>query len=176
MAEYLNNKELEQNIASFQNSKRNKAKYELIIGDLRGAHDRKQKRSKNNRVPDELKEKITIYDDISREHEESRAKLADNFLKLSGELVRYAKFSLIDADDAVQEGVMICFEKIDRFDPEKGKAFNYMTTCIYNHFRQLYRTAKNYSELKRKYNEFINFQVNHTVIKNGKEIVYFNNG
>jgi DNA-directed RNA polymerase specialized sigma24 family protein len=58
----------------------------------------------------------------------------------------------------VQEGVMICFEKIDRFDPKKGKAFNYMTTCVLNHFRQLYRTARNYNELKRKYLDFVQLQ------------------
>jgi DNA-directed RNA polymerase specialized sigma24 family protein len=70
---------------------------------------------------------------------------------------------LIDQDDAVQEGVMICFEKIDRFDPKKGKAFNYMTTCILNHFRQLYRTARNYNELKRKYLDFIQIQLDQKI-------------
>ena len=78
-------------------------------------------------------------------HEESRKKLASAFFTMSENIVRYAKFKLIDADDAVQEGVMICFDKIERFDSRKGKAFNYMTTCILNHFRQLYRTSRNYN-------------------------------
>ena len=77
------------------------------------------------------------------------------FYLLSENIVRYRKFNLIDADDAIQEGVMICFEKVDRFDPSKGKAFNYMTTCIINHFRQLYRTARNYNELKKKYQDHL---------------------
>ena len=50
---------------------------------------------------------------------------------------------------------MICFEKVDRFDPSKGKAFNYMTTCILNHFKQLYRSARNYNDLKRRYSDFV---------------------
>ncbi len=53
---------------------------------------------------------------------------------------------------------MICFDKIDRFDPSKGKAFNYMTTCILNHYRQLYRTARNYNELQRKFGNHLRSQ------------------
>jgi hypothetical protein len=70
--------------------------------------------------------------------------------------------------------VMICFEKIDRFDPRKGKAFNYMTTCILNHFRQLYRTARNYNELKKKYLKHLQIVVSRTIVKNGKEITQWN--
>ena len=98
------------------------------------------------------------FDNIEKQFHESQQELATAFYILSENIVKYAKFNLIDQDDAVQEGVMICFEKIDRFDPKKGKAFNYMTTCILNHFRQLYRTARNYNELKRKYLEFIQSQ------------------
>ena len=57
---------------------------------------------------------------------------------------------------------MICFEKVDRFNPnfvgkngQKAKAFNYLTTCCLNHYRQLYRTAKNYIELKKRYQDFV---------------------
>ena len=86
------------------------------------------------------------------------------FRKLN-KIVKLAKFSHIDMDDAVQEGVMICFEKIDRFNPEIGKAFNYMTTCILNHYRQLYRTARNHNELKRKYQEYLESQVEQAILK-----------
>jgi len=96
--------------------------------------------------------------------------LAIAFYTLSENIVRYAKFNLIDPDDAVQEGVVICFEKIDRFDPRKGKAFNYMTTCILNHFRQLYRTARNYNELKKKFHDFLQVQMSTTMIRNGREV------
>ena len=169
--EYLNNKAFEKIIQKFQSSKKDKARYELIIEDLRGIKTRKSKRKtfskKDNKL---LSDNQSLYKKASTEFGESQLDLANAFYKLSENIVRYAKFNLIDADDAVQEGVMICFEKIDRFDPCKGKAFNYMTTCILNHFRQLYRTARNYNELKKKYHDFLSIQLNTTIIRNGKEI------
>ena len=66
----------------------------------------------------------------------------------------------------------ICFEKINRFDPRKGKAFNYMTTCILNHFRQLYRSARNYNELKKRYHSFLSDKFETIVIRNGKEMTF----
>jgi len=57
---------------------------------------------------------------------------------------------------------MICFEKIDCFDPNyvsasgiRSKGFNYFTTCILNHFRQQYRTAKMYKQLKERFYDFL---------------------
>lgn len=86
-----------------------------------------------------------------KELEEELTKL---FYLLADNILRAFKFH-IDRDDALQEGVMICFEKLDRFKPERGKAFNYYTTCTLNHYRQLYRTAKNYNELKRRFHEHL---------------------
>lgn len=103
----------------------------------------------------------------------AQRELATAFYLLAENIIRAFNFQLIDKDDALQEGVMICFEKIDRYDPnhvgkngQKSKAFNYMTTCCLNHYRQLYRTAKNYIELKRKYQEFVS--------RKNFEDVYFN--
>lgn len=88
--------------------------------------------------------------------------LTEVFYLLAENIIKAFNFQLIDKDDALQEGVMICFEKVDRFDPnfigkngQKAKAFNYLTTCCLNHYRQLYRTAKNYIELKKRYQDFI---------------------
>jgi DNA-directed RNA polymerase specialized sigma24 family protein len=88
---------------------------------------------------------------------------------LSQNIVRYAKFNHIDEDDAVQEGVMICFERVDRFNPSKGKAFNYMTTCILNQFRQLYRAAKNHQDLKKKISELYQLKSGSSVRRRGKD-------
>jgi DNA-directed RNA polymerase specialized sigma subunit len=104
-----------------------------------------------------------VFRQTASTYQDSQDELAVAFYTLSENIVRYAKFNLIDQDDAIQEGVMICFEKIDRFDPKKGKAFNYMTTCILNHFRQLYRTARNYNELKRKYLDFVQIQLDYKI-------------
>jgi hypothetical protein len=145
--EYLNNKIFETVIAKFQRSKQDKTRYEMIIDDLQESQRRRIGKEPNRL----LNAKECEYKQTIKEFVNSQDQLAAAFYTLSENIVRYAKFHLIDEQDAVQEGVRICFEKIDRFDPVKGKAFNYMTTCILNHMRQLYRTSRNYNELKRKY-------------------------
>lgn len=75
------------------------------------------------------------------------------FYLLSDNIIKAFKFKLIDKEDALQEGVLVCLSKINRFDPERGKAFNWFTTIILNHFRQLYRSCKNDLNLKKKYFE-----------------------
>ena len=172
--EYLNNKTFEGVISKFQRTKKQKARYELIIEDLFDMTRRKRARKVNygaDRV--HLEKNRQAYQHVSDEHFDSKQDLALAFYTLSENIVNYARFNLIDSDDAVQEGVMICFEKIDRFDPRKGKAFNYMTTCILNHFRQLYRTARNYNELKKKYLRYLQAVESQILIKNGKEITYW---
>jgi|GEM_PF-2055842 len=172
--EYLNNRAFETIICTFQQSKKYKNRYGLIIEEIKETISRKHKRKVesvwNERL---LASNLLRHQEALAAYEESQQQLASAFYTLSENIVRYAKFNLIDADDAIQEGVMICFEKIDRFNPEKGKAFNYMTTCILNHFRQLYRTARNYNELKKKYHDFLQIQLHQTIIKNGKEITVF---
>lgn len=141
--EYLNNKNLEKIILLFQKIKRDKILYSFLYEDL----------NKRNQTLDIINNKIS---EANKNYEQVQKNLAYAFYILTNNIVRYAKFNLIDQDDSVQEGVLICFEKIDKFDPRVGKAFNYMTTCILNHFKQLYRSAKNYNELKRKFQEFNN--------------------
>jgi len=148
-SEYLNNKAFEGIISRFQEAKRERQRCEMIIED---AKDREKRRGRGD---PRLSARADSLPAIMTQFHLAQADLATAFYVLSENIVRYAKFNLIDADDAIQEGVLICFEKIDRFDPHKGKAFNYMTTCILNHFRQLYRTARNYNELKRKYHDFL---------------------
>lgn len=156
--EYLNNKTFEVLIVKFQQAKREQIKYQMFMDDISNTEKRTSKRGKY--------QKPTAWDNIEKEYkilkfeyQDIQNNLAMAFLTLSQNIVRYAQFNLIDQDDAIQEGVMICFEKIDRFDPKKGKAFNYMTTCILNHFRQLYRAARNYNELKRKYLNYLQVQM-----------------
>lgn len=156
-SEYLNNKTFEKIIVKFQNSKKQKVKYQFFFDDIKQTEERTKKRGKYKKpllwenIERDYNSLLFSYQDVQKE-------LAIAFYTLSENIVRYAKFNLIDQDDAIQEGVMICFEKIDRFDPEKGKAFNYMTTCILNHFRQMYRTARNYNELKKRYLDFVQIQ------------------
>lgn len=154
--EYLNNKVFEGIIKRFQSSKKNKAKYKLILEDYTEAIARKRSKNLNYENEEKCFNAVDLdFQRICHEHLESQKELAVAFYTLSENIVRYAKFNLIDVDDAVQEGVMICFEKIETFDPKKGKAFNYMTTCILNHFRQLWRTARSYNEFKRRYHDYL---------------------
>lgn len=166
--EYLDNHKFEADILKFQSIKREKSKYELLIEDIQ---DARLRHITCNHFEEPPKWKIIQKEHvlIVNEYRSYQNELTSGFYLLSENIARYAKFNLVDMDDAIQEGVMICFEKVDRFDPtyrgkngQKSKAFNYMTTCIYNHLKQLYRTASNYNELKRRYHEFIQnkFQFN----------------
>jgi len=166
--EYLNNRVFEQIINRFQRASRMKSRCELIMEDLEDTIYRKAQRATEDDL-NLLERHSDKCDNVGKEFTEAQKELALAFYTLSENIVRYAKFGLIDSDDQIQEGVMICFEKIDRFDPKKGKAFNYMTTCILNHFRQMYRTSRNYNELKRKYQLYLQRQTERTVIKNGRE-------
>jgi len=154
--EYLNNKSFETIIIRFQNAKRKQKKFEFLKVDI---ETQKIKLKSKNTVKVEL---VVSDSDVIAAYDEFRASqkiLAEAFYTLSKNIVRYAKFSNIDEDDAIQEGVLICFERVEKFDPTKGKAFNYLTTCILNHFRQLWRTAKNYNELKKKYGKLFQLKL-----------------
>lgn len=169
--EYLNNKTFETLIVRFQSAKKEQVKFQMFIEDIKGTEQRTLKRGKYKK-PFSWEATERSSERVSFTFHEVQGELATAFYTLSENIVRYAKFNLIDQDDAVQEGVMICFEKIDRFDPKKGKAFNYMTTCILNHFRQLYRTARNYNELKRKYLDWITIQLDRQHGGNAKKGIY----
>ena len=95
------------------------------------------------------------YELHHKEFEIVQAELAKLFYILSDNIINAFKFKLIDKEDALQEGVMICLQKLDQFKPERGKAFNYYTTCTLNHFRQLYRGAKSQHELQKRYYEHL---------------------
>ena len=172
-SEYVNNKMFEAIIAKFQQSKQDKMRYDLIIGDLSMSLERNTASKGSKDRAEMLQSKKVEYQKVNRTYSESQQLLATEFFTLSENIVRYARYMGVDPDDAIQEGVMICFQKIDRFDPSKGKAFNYMTTCILNHYRQLYRTQRNYKELKRKYLEYFQNTVEQTITRNGKDRVNF---
>jgi DNA-directed RNA polymerase specialized sigma subunit len=154
-SEYLNNKTFEAIIATFQNYKKQKQRSEMLLNDWKETHERRLIKYQDNN-------KYEIFNKTTEQHKEICAsfiahqeQLAYAFYILSENIASYARFQGIDVDDAIQEGVLICFEKIDRFDPRKGKAFNYMTTCILNHYRQIYRSIRNYNELKKRYLIFL---------------------
>lgn len=57
----------------------------------------------------------------------------------------------IDREDAIQEAVQVCWQKLSRYNREKGHAYNFFTTITMCWFRQICRGVKNYRELKEMY-------------------------
>lgn len=174
--EYINNKMFETIIQLFQTYKRQKRKLELILQDLRETHERRFAKYQDNLKEQSLKNSIEQYDKICVDYNLCQDQLAQAFYVLSENIANYAKFNGIDVDDAIQEGVLICFEKVDRFNPnyrgkngQKAKAFNYMTTLILNHLRQHYRSSRNYQELLKKYQTHLTDKLETVFFRNGKE-------
>lgn len=175
-SEYLNNRTFESIIQAYQQTKRQQHKYALIVTDLQETHDRRRSKYKDNSKRKSLREAQKKHKELCASFEDYKEQLAYAFYILSENIANWAKFSGIDIDDAIQEGVLICFEKVDRFNPnyrgksgQKAKAFNYMSTCILNHFRQLYRSARNYNELKKRYHTFLQERFESICFRNGKE-------
>jgi len=120
----------------------------------------------NNRMFEDFISEFKKYNKIRKkkpkEFNKAEGQLTEAFYILSDNIIRAFKFQLIDKDDMMQEGAVICFEKLNCFNPDfvtesgqRSKAFNYFTTCILNHYRQLYRTAKQYKQLKEKFFDFL---------------------
>lgn len=167
--EYINNKNFEEVIRCFQQYKKYKCRCELIIKDYDESIKRKKIKGKKF-DEDAINAYKVEYLETSRQFDDAQNQLAAEFSKLSKNIIQCFKFYNVEPDDAIQEGVFICFEKIDRFDPSKGRAFNYMTTCVLNHFRQLWRSARNYNELKKKYSFFLQVTKGHENLRNvGKQ-------
>lgn len=91
----------------------------------------------------DLELRITEFFAIQDEH--SKERLTHAFESLTKLVVKECGFPLVDVDEAIQEGVLACFEKLDRYksfrekDGQSGKALLYMMTCVACHLRQLYR-------------------------------------
>jgi len=56
-----------------------------------------------------------------------------------------------DKEKLARQMVCHAFLRIPRYDPQKGKAFNYFTTTMLGWLRQVCRTQYKYQELKEKY-------------------------
>jgi len=147
--EYLNNRELEKYICLFQQTKKDKTKYEMFLTEIKEClliNERK--------IPETWNKINPLYDQTLLDFEKYEQWLTNAFCKLSQNLAGSKRFRFIDIDDAIQEGIIICFLKLDGFVQGRGKAFSYMTTCVLNHFKQMYRSARNYNEFKKKYQNY----------------------
>lgn len=119
----------------------------------------------NNRI---LEENIHRYratkEDPERQEDflAAQLELTKSFYLLADGILRKHRFYNVDWDEALQEGVMICFEKMHRFDQRLGRAFPFCTQIILNHYKQLWRTAKNHHTLMQKYHTHLTNTVDHS--------------
>ena len=158
--EYLNNFTFEKYILDFQLQVKKVKRLEMIMDDFQETYDRRKKHYNDDTKLEILEEAKAEYGKTVGQLIEKQKNLSSTFHLLAENITHryYYLFNGIDVEDAIQEGVLICFEKVDRFNPhykskygKKAKAFNYMTTCIINHYRQIYRSIKNFNEFKKKY-------------------------
>ena len=119
----------------------------------------------NNKFLEELiiKFKKAKKDKDSATFEQVQHELCQGFYILSTRIIQTFKFEHLEEEDMMQECVLTCLKKIDKYDPTfvnkngvKSKAFNYFTTCIINVLRLNYRSSKKYAEFKTAYSEFRN--------------------
>jgi phosphoenolpyruvate carboxylase len=78
--------------------------------------------------------------------------LVKAFMSIADGLQSKYKFD-VPRDEAVQEVAVVCLSKIHRFDPARGKAFNYFTTVALNVLRSMYKQCQSYANLKRRLKE-----------------------
>jgi len=172
--EYLNNKALESKIISYLQIQYDVARYNLLIEELEETKQRKAIRQVDSSREDGLIPQYRIdLGKLKNEFSKFEGLLTTDFYALSTNFARYvvySKFYLLEEEDAVQEAVSTCFAKINLFNPKKGKAFNYMTTCIHNHFKQLHRGAKNFEEFKKRYRNYLNSKYYKNLSKNMEDI------
>jgi hypothetical protein len=101
-----------------------------------------------------LFEKI-IADYKAKPDVDTMAVLFEVFETLASNIVKYfidGKLGKIfKKKETVRDLVCLSFLKMHRYDPDKGRAFNFFTTIMLGWLRQVYRSKKNYAELKAAY-------------------------
>ncbi|WP_254513883.1 hypothetical protein [Anatilimnocola floriformis] len=114
-----------------------------------------------------LEDTIARFQAATKEGRTSEAKqledqLARYFYVLAENIIVGFKFKSLDFDDALQEGVCVALQKCKRFNPsfvgksgKKPKAFNYMTTCILNHLRQMFRNCNRVHDTHKRFYEHL---------------------
>jgi DNA-directed RNA polymerase sigma subunit (sigma70/sigma32) len=168
--EYINNKSFEKEIVNFQEKTCEKKMYEFIIEDYHNTYNRNFLKNNNITKPEILLNYEKKYQETTEFHNASKELLAESFMILAERLARtYTNNATgVSIEDAMQEAVMVCFEKVGKFNPKSGKAFNYLTTCIINHFRQIFRTNNTFIKLKKKYLCYLQEQIETIFYRNGK--------
>lgn len=75
--------------------------------------------------------------------------LVGMFYLLATRIIKKWRFKC-DREELIQCSVIVCWNKIEKFDASRGGAFNFFTTIILNEMRHLYRTEYNFNEIRYK--------------------------
>lgn len=164
-AHYLDNAEFEVLIVHFQCTKREVARIEMLIEEYQATKVRKKSRGLDYKTETKeirkLKNRLSV---VTPEHNKYKEELVENFYELACNAIRNHSVHLPIAlwDDGIQGAVITCLEKVDRFNPlfvgkygKKSKAFNYVSTCIINHYKGIGRQERRENEFKSRYFEEI---------------------
>lgn len=101
-------------------------------------------RERRAELMDEFDELCHRYNAGFRWPWETGEKLNEIFTLLAESIVMAFSFGFIHKEDAIQEAVLVAWEKIHRFCPKDPKhertAFNFFTTIMLSHLRAVYRS------------------------------------
>ena len=105
---------------------------------------------------DVLEKLVAKYKEDST-NEAAGQELGSAFLLLVKQLLDYMDgMAVVKTTETIRQCVYSCFEKISRYDPTKGKAFNYFTTIILCQLRQRFRSHQNEMARDKKWLKFLN--------------------
>ena len=96
-----------------------------------------------------FEELILKYLKNKKEHEEE---LMEMFDKLISNIIDSFGFKL-EKEDAKQECFFLVLKTLKNFNPQKGKAFNFLTTIILNNLKLLFTKHKKYNNKINNYIE-----------------------
>lgn len=98
-----------------------------------------------------LSECIKVCQNTNLENEHAKT-LATLLLKLACQIHKYANINTTMTPKILQKHmVFACLENINKYNPEKGKAFNYFTTIMLNFLKKEYKIWHNRQSLAKKY-------------------------
>lgn len=150
-SKYLDNNLLEEAINDYRWSKRSIHKYEMLIEDINFCLEDFKSESVSKNLKEKLKNLKMEEALIKAKHMPIEDRLARYFYLMAENIIRKPMFQSVEEDDAIQESVIICMEKIEHFDTRKGKAFSYVTQMIFHRFLHIMRNAGVYTRLKQRY-------------------------
>lgn len=142
MPQYLPNKEFQQHVVQFQQIKADRSRFRMWVDDIK---------TMPQPVTPRMGRIIQEANTIEAEYRRMESLLVHDFTLLADNICAARKYPGFDLEDMRQDLLIVAFDKLDRFDGVKGKAFNWFTTVMINVTRQGYRNANTYNAMRHKF-------------------------